>query len=237
MNGCIPEQEVQDVELHDLGEEKEEEMRHDVEDLLNPGVTRTSETANPHSCSEIVFWKCKLWMVITSAFLCLILVIIISLTFYSEIYIDDDEYLDFKSIANGNRHNFSGILKIHCANPDWLLSESAYHLLSENLSKRLTDVYNDSPALGHYFISAKVISLSDENKTAFFELEFSVPPESETEEFMKNRMSEMFVKNILRQNIYDQKEMYSAGATGCTYLTLDPTSLSVSSIQAMNTDG
>ncbi|KAL8190761.1 UNVERIFIED_CONTAM: hypothetical protein K2H54_060647 [Gekko kuhli] len=79
--------------------------------------------------------------------------------------------------------------------------------------------------------------LSDENKTAFFELEFSVPPESETEEFMKNRMSEMFVKNILRQNIYDHKEIYGVDATGCTYLTLDPTSLSVSSIQAINTDG
>ncbi|XP_015261446.1 PREDICTED: TPA-induced transmembrane protein [Gekko japonicus] len=237
MNGHIPEQEVQDVELHDLEEEKEEESRLDAECPLNPEVTRTSETANPRACSEIVFWKCKLWMIITSVLLCLILVIIISLTFYSEIYIDEDGYWDLESIANGNRHNFSGILNIHCANPDWLLSESAYHLLSENLSKRLTDVYSDSPALGRYFISAKVISLSGENKTAFFELEFSVPPESATEEFMKNRMSEMFVKNILRQNIYDRKEIYGVDVTGCTYLTLDPTSLSVSLIQAINTDG
>ncbi|KAL8190762.1 UNVERIFIED_CONTAM: hypothetical protein K2H54_060649 [Gekko kuhli] len=81
-------------------------------------------------------------------------------SFNAEIYIDENGYWDFESIANGNRHNFSGILNIHCANPDWLLSESAYHLLSENLSKRLTDVYNDSPALGRYFISAKVISVS-----------------------------------------------------------------------------
>nr|XP_056714356.1 TPA-induced transmembrane protein [Euleptes europaea] len=235
MNGYFPEQEVQDIELHDIGEEKEEESRPGVEEPLNPGVTRTSETANPHSCLEIVFWKCKLWMVITSVFLCLILVIIISLKFYSEIYIDEDEYWDLQTIANGDHHNFSGILKIHCANPDWLLSESAYQILSENLSKRLTDVYNHSPALGRYFISAEVISFSDENKTASFELGFSVPPE--TEEFMKNRMSETFVKNVLRQNIYDQKEIYGIVITGCTDLMLDPTSLSVSSIQAINTDG
>lgn len=237
MNGRVPEQEVQDIELHDVGEEKEEESQLDVEDPLNPEVTRTPETDNAHSCSEIVFWKCKLWMVITSAFLCLILVIIISLTLYSEIYIDEDEYWDLESIASGNRYNFSGVLTIHCVNPHWLLSESAYQLLSENLSKRLTDLYSDSPALGQYFISAKVISLSDKNKTASFELEFSVPPEFETEEFMKNRMSENFVKNILRQNIYDQKEMYGVDVTGCSSLTLDPTSLSVSSIQAIHADG
>ncbi|XP_077198307.1 TPA-induced transmembrane protein isoform X2 [Paroedura picta] len=228
MNGCVPEQEVQDVELQNLEEEKQEESRPDEENPLNPRDTRNSETTEP--CLEIVFWKCKLWMILTSAFLCLILVIIISLTLYSVVYIDEDEYWDLESIANGSRQNFTGMLKIHCANPDWLLSESAYHLLSENLSKRLADVYNNSPALGRYFISAKVISLSYENKTAFFELEFSVPPECETEEFMKNRMSEMFVKNILRQNIYDRKEMYGVDVTGCTYLTLDPTSLSVLSI-------
>ncbi|XP_054829685.1 TPA-induced transmembrane protein [Eublepharis macularius] len=235
MNGQVPEQEVENMELCDLREEKEEESGPGVDEPLNHGVTRISETATSRSCSEIIFWKCKLWMVITSAFLLLILVIIISLIFYSEIYIDEDEYWDLKSIANGNHHNFSGILKIQCVSSDWILSEPAYHLLSENLSKRLTDVYNYSPALRRYFISAEVISFSDENKTVSFELEFSVPPE--TEEFMKYVMSETFVKDVLRQNIYDQEEIYGVDVTGCTHLTLDPTSLSVSSIQAINTDG
>ncbi|XP_048350396.1 TPA-induced transmembrane protein isoform X1 [Sphaerodactylus townsendi] len=228
MNGYFPEQDVHDLlELHDLGENTEEESRSPaIEEPLNAGIPRTSEPATLCSCSEIVFWKCKLWMVIASVFLCLILVIIISLTFYSVIYTDEDEYWDLNSIVNGNHHNFSGILKIHCTNPDWLLSETVYQLLSENLSKRLTDLYSNSPALGRYFIYAEVISFSDENKTASFELGFSVPAESEG--FMKSRMSETFVKNVLRQNIYDQEKIYDIDITDCTDLTLDPTSLSVS---------
>lgn len=45
MNGHVPEQEVQDVELRDLGEEKEEGSRPDVEDPLNPEVTKASEVS------------------------------------------------------------------------------------------------------------------------------------------------------------------------------------------------
>lgn len=45
MNGRVPEQEVQDIELHDVGEEKEEESQLDVEDPLNPEVTRTPEVS------------------------------------------------------------------------------------------------------------------------------------------------------------------------------------------------
>lgn len=59
-------------------------------------------------------------------------------SFNLEIYIDEDEYWDLESIASGNRYNFSGVLTIHCVNPHWLLSESAYQLLSENLSKRVS---------------------------------------------------------------------------------------------------
>lgn len=51
------------------------------------------------------------------------------------VYIDEDEYWDPKLIANGHHHNFSGMIKINCANPDQLLSESTSNLFSEHLSK------------------------------------------------------------------------------------------------------
>ncbi|XP_066477372.1 TPA-induced transmembrane protein [Tiliqua scincoides] len=182
------------------------------------------ETANVTSCSEIVFWKCKLWMVITSMFVLLIIVIILSLTFHSVVYIDEDEYWDPELIASGHHHNFSGTIKINCANPDQLLSESASNLVSEHLSKMLTDVYSDSPALGRYFISAEVIPVRYGNKTAAsYQLCFSVPPE--TEDFMRYQMSKEFVMNVLRQNIYDQEGMYGLDVPGCINMTLDPTSL------------
>ncbi|KAJ6662713.1 hypothetical protein lerEdw1_011353 [Lerista edwardsae] len=157
MNGHIAETEPQAIELPELHRENV----RDLTEPLNPTtINSDQEKANLTSCSEIVFWKCKLWMVITSMFILLIIVIILSLTFHSVIYIDEDEHWDPELIANGHRHNFSGIIKIHCANPNQQqLSESASNLFSEHLSKMLTDVYSDSPALGQYFLSAEVIPI------------------------------------------------------------------------------
>ncbi|XP_033002615.1 TPA-induced transmembrane protein isoform X1 [Lacerta agilis] len=212
-------------ETIDLPTLSNEEREHEP---LNPEA-HNETTAYFKSCFEIVFWKCKLWMILTSAFLVLILMTILSLVFYSGVYIDEDDYWDPESIANGSFHNFTGILKIHCTNPDLELSESAFKLIFENLSKRLTDVYSHSPALGRYFVMAEVVSFSKENNSASYLLWFQVPPENE--EFMKSRMSEGFVMNILRQNIYDKEEMDGLNVPDCTNMTLDPTSLSVTQIQ------
>nr|XP_016848034.1 PREDICTED: TPA-induced transmembrane protein isoform X3 [Anolis carolinensis] len=238
MNGHVPQQE--DAEQIPLQLVSVERCTNDVpesNELLQPETCTpsTKKTATLKLCSKTVFWKCKLWMLITSIFLLLIVVTIIALTLHS-VYIDEDEYWDPESIANGNHHNFSGILNIHCENPEPLLSESTYNLLSENLHKRLTDIYSDSPALGRYFISAEVISISDGNNTASYHLWFSVP-QDETEEFMKYRMGQTFVMNILRQNIYDQEEMYDLEVPECTNLRLDPTSLLLTQIQPVNTKG
>ncbi|NXQ53292.1 TTMP protein, partial [Anthoscopus minutus] len=65
----------------------------------------------------------------------------------------------------------------------------------------LTEVYSSSPALGRYFRSAQVISFSHESSTVIYQLVFSVPPS--TEGFMENSMNPDFIRNILRQNIYD----------------------------------
>ncbi|XP_062982902.1 TPA-induced transmembrane protein [Elgaria multicarinata webbii] len=236
MNGRVPERDQQNIECDILlGGKREEESPPNLNDPLYPEAhTPHQNTRNLNSCSQIVFWKCKLWMVIISAFVVMILVIILSLVLYSEVYIDEDEYLDAELIASGIHHNFSGILNIRCANnSDPPLSASAYTLLSENLSKRLTDVYSDSPALGRYFISAEV-SFSDENNTASYHLCFSVP--AETEAFMKYRMSEEFLMNILRQNIYDQEEIHGQVIPECTNMTLDPTSISLTIMQAIDTE-
>ncbi|NWX87902.1 TTMP protein, partial [Nothoprocta pentlandii] len=67
----------------------------------------------------------------------------------------------------------------------------------------LTEVYSSSPALGRYFKSAQVMNFSNESATVFYQLEFSVPPS--TEGFMENVMNPEFIRNILRQNIYDEE--------------------------------
>ncbi|NXX81804.1 TTMP protein, partial [Urocolius indicus] len=66
----------------------------------------------------------------------------------------------------------------------------------------LTDVYRSSPALGRYFRSAQAAYFRNESSTVFYQLEFSVPPS--TEEFMKNTMNPDFIRNVLRQSIYDE---------------------------------
>ncbi|XP_042298852.1 TPA-induced transmembrane protein-like [Sceloporus undulatus] len=238
MNGHVPQQEdAQDIPLQQVGEERSGDDVPESNELLQPNIFQPNKKkALLKSCSEIVFWKCRLWMLVTSIFLLLIAVTIITLSVSSAVYIDEDEYWDPELIASGNHHNFSGIVKIHCVNPELLLSESTYNLLSENLHKRLLDVYRDSPALGRYFISAEVISISDGNNTAAYHLCFSVP-QDETREFMKYRMNQNFVMNILRQNIYDQEELYGLDVPECINLTLDPTSLSLTQIQPINTEG
>ncbi|NWW89853.1 TTMP protein, partial [Rhynochetos jubatus] len=67
----------------------------------------------------------------------------------------------------------------------------------------LTDVYSSSPALGRYFRSAQVVYFRNDNSTVVYQLEFSVPPS--TEGFMEHTMNPDFIKNVLRQNIYDEE--------------------------------
>ncbi|XP_060129657.1 TPA-induced transmembrane protein isoform X2 [Zootoca vivipara] len=123
-------------ETIDLTTLSNEEREHEP---LNPEAhNETSAYFKP--CSKTVFWKCKLWMILTSAFLVLTLVTILSLVFYSAVYIDEDDYWDPESIAKSSLHNFTGILKIRCTNSDLQLSESALKLISENLTKRVYTV-------------------------------------------------------------------------------------------------
>ncbi|XP_070606247.1 TPA-induced transmembrane protein [Erythrolamprus reginae] len=219
--GFVPAQNQPGIELR----RKDEERGEESELLQEKAPPAAAETRSLKSCSSVIFWKCKLWMVITSVFLVLILVIALSLILYSVVYIDEDEYWDPELLANGKQHNFSGIVNIKCPNHNMLLSESAYDVFSKSLNKRLNDVYSYSPALGRYFISSEVISFSGENNTASYYLQFLVPPEST--DFMKYRMSKEFIMNILRQNIYDKQNMPDLDIPECPDIILDPSSVTI----------
>ncbi|XP_051483580.1 TPA-induced transmembrane protein isoform X2 [Apus apus] len=195
----------QEHEIIELNEDHVEENEADHDKPLN--IETRKESDHWKSCGNVVFWRCKLWMVITTVFLVFFLVILISLILYSNVYTDEDDYWDPDALLNsGNFRNFSGTLELMCHLP---------HLLSEDIiTNRLTDVYSSSPALGRYF--------SNESSTVFYQLKFSVPPS--TEGFMENTMNPDFIRNVLRQNIYDEDD---PGTSECNRLMLDPTSLTL----------
>ncbi|XP_009886810.1 PREDICTED: TPA-induced transmembrane protein [Charadrius vociferus] len=206
----------QEHEVIELQEDND--MEENDADHGNPLNARTRKVQDHwKSCGNIVFWKCKLWMVITTIFLVFFLVILISLILYSNVYTDEDDYWDSDALLNsGIYRNFSGTLELMCGLPQ---------LFAEDITKRLTDVYSSSPALGRYFRSAQVVYFSNESSIVSYQLEFSVPPS--TEGFMENTMNPDFIRNVLRQNIYDEDDAFNPGTSECNRLKLDPTSLTL----------
>uniref|UniRef100_A0A8C2U213 TPA-induced transmembrane protein n=1 Tax=Coturnix japonica TaxID=93934 RepID=A0A8C2U213_COTJA len=137
-----------------------EESTADHKKPLNSQVPTTSKERDQwKSCRKTIFWRCKLWMVLTTIFVGLFLVILISLALYSNVYTDEDDYWYSDTLLQ-NYHNFSGKFNLLCGLP---------HLFSEDITKRITDVYSSSPALGRYFRSAKVDYSSNESSTVFYQ--------------------------------------------------------------------
>ncbi|XP_006155201.1 TPA-induced transmembrane protein isoform X2 [Tupaia chinensis] len=161
------------------------------------------------ACNKNLFGKCKLWMVITSIFLGLILVIVISLSLIGVTYIDEDENEILELSSN---KTFLVMLKIpeECVTEEGLL-----HLLT----KRLTDVYSASPSLSRYFTAVEVVDFSGENATVTYYLQFGIP--SGDDNFLKYMMSEELVLSILLQDFHDQH------VPGCERLGLDPEALTI----------
>ncbi|XP_053076817.1 TPA-induced transmembrane protein isoform X3 [Acinonyx jubatus] len=98
------------------------------------------------SCNKKLIGKCKLWMVIASVFLGLIVVIIISICLIGATYIDEDENEILELSSN---KTFLVELKI----PEDCVTEEE---LPHQLRKRLTDVYSSSPSLSRYFTSVEI---------------------------------------------------------------------------------
>ncbi|XP_061049054.1 TPA-induced transmembrane protein [Eubalaena glacialis] len=160
-----------------------------------------------NSCNKNLVGKCKLWMVLASVFLGLVIVIIISLCLTGVTYVDEDENEILELSSN---KTFLVMLKI----PEDCVTEEK---LPDLLTKRLTDVYSSSPALSRYFTSVEIIDFSGENATITYHLHFGFP--SKDHNFMKYVMSEELVLGVLQQDFHDQN------VSGCETLGLDPASL------------
>ncbi|XP_011788166.1 PREDICTED: TPA-induced transmembrane protein [Colobus angolensis palliatus] len=159
------------------------------------------------SCNKNVVGRCKLWMVITSVFLGLIVVIVTGLCLSGVTYVDEDENEILELSSN---KTFLVMLKI----PEECVAEEE---LPHLLTGKLTDVYSTSPSLSRYFTSVEIVDFSGENATVTYHLQFGVP--SDDENVMKYMMSEELVLGILLQDFHDEN------IPGCESLGLDPASL------------
>ncbi|XP_016055693.1 PREDICTED: TPA-induced transmembrane protein isoform X2 [Miniopterus natalensis] len=145
-------------------------------------------------------------MAITSIFLGLFVVIIISLCLFGA-YVDEDENEILELSSN---KTFLLMLKI----PEECVTDEE---LPRLLTKRLTDVYSSSPSLSRYFTSVEAMDFREENATITYHLQFEVP--SKDDNFLKYMMSEELVLGILLQDFHDQN------MSACEALGLDPESL------------
>ncbi|XP_075819904.1 TPA-induced transmembrane protein isoform X1 [Microtus pennsylvanicus] len=203
----------EELELSTLELEREQEEQTPLSVQIQPSSAESPNPAqtdkeSPWSpCNKTVFGRCKLWMVIVTIFLCFVVVITISLCLIGVTYIDEDEN-EIPELSSNK--TFFVMLKIpeECAN-----EEDLPHLLT----KRLTDVYTQSPSLSRYFTSADIVDFSVENATVTYHLQFGVPAEDDG--FMEFMMSEELVLGIVRQNFHDKN------LSSCESLGQDPESL------------
>ncbi|XP_068925933.1 TPA-induced transmembrane protein isoform X2 [Petaurus breviceps papuanus] len=205
------------IELSEL--ERNFEEAEPLNGTLQPEIRLQVENPEPAQarlqkqrtfCNKPEKGKCKLWMAIVF-FISLIVVIFISLIIHEASYRDEDENEILELASN---KTFLLTLKI----PEECMTEE--DTLSNELSKRLTNVYSSSPALSRYFASLETGDSRSDNSTMEYHIHFAVP--SEDDIFMKYMMSEELVLGILRQDFHDQS------VSGCETLGTDPTSLSLS---------
>ncbi|XP_002917376.4 TPA-induced transmembrane protein [Ailuropoda melanoleuca] len=204
----------EDLELLTLGGQPEEQKPFNGTVQVIPlsveeePLPAQANKENPwSSCNKKLVGKCKLWMVIASVFLGLVVIIIVSLCLIGVTYIDEDanEILELSS-----NKTFLVMLKV----PEECITEKELpHLLTE----RLTYVYTSSPSLSRYFTSVEMTDFSGENATIAYELRFGVP--SEDDGFMRYMMSEELVRGVLLQHLHEQ------GVSGCEAVGRDPASL------------
>ncbi|OCT91940.1 TPA-induced transmembrane protein [Xenopus laevis] len=161
--------------------------------------TNTEQKQKKTKCTEEIWRKYKLPIVLIGIFLLLCLVIIISLVVYKYNYVDEDEYQDVVLNMEKSMYTFTGSLTIKdsCVEP--------LRINEATLQQRIEKVYSVSPALRPYFVSAEVNDLLiGENTSVILKLNFSMPSANQNER--KNKMSKEFVGGILRQDIYDEEK-------------------------------
>ncbi|XP_007945632.2 TPA-induced transmembrane protein [Orycteropus afer afer] len=168
-----------------------------------PSLAQATKQNPWSSCNKNLVGKCKLWMVIASIFVGLIIVVIISLCLLGVVMVER------ASLSWGTPDGDSASVGIWV---ELALSSTPNHRM------RLTDVYSSSPSLSRYFTSIEIADFSGDNATVTYHLQFGVP--SEDDGFMKYMMNEELVLGILLQDIHDQN------ISSCETLGLDPTSFS-----------
>ncbi|XP_075051825.1 TPA-induced transmembrane protein [Mixophyes fleayi] len=142
-------------------------------------------------CNKNIIKKPKIWIALI--FLLLIIVTIISLVLYSNVYIDEDEKQS-ADLQSNNTCRFTGFLNVtdSCLWDSWISNETSFQ-------RRITNVYRMSPSLQYYFIAAAVeFNSGGENKSAIIQLNFSHPSNAR-----KYPISTELVTGVLRQDMYD----------------------------------
>ncbi|KAM5181330.1 TPA-induced transmembrane protein isoform 2-T2 [Mantella aurantiaca] len=145
----------------------------------------------PKSHKKNFFKKPKFWIPII--FLLFVLVTIISLVLYSNVYEDEDEK-HFISSRTNNTCTFTGLLNLTnpCLWAFWEKNEKTFQ-------DRIYNVYEKSPSLQYYFIDASIdYNSTNKNKSAIIKLEFTSP--SKNSEYS---ISTELVEGILRQDLYE----------------------------------
>ncbi|XP_057553856.1 TPA-induced transmembrane protein isoform X2 [Hippopotamus amphibius kiboko] len=213
MEGAGPPSPGDELELSEIQEQPEEQAPlngavQGIHSSVGESCPVQADKESPwSSCNKNLIGKCKLWMVLASVLLGLIMVISISLCLTGVTYVDEDENEILELLSN---KTFLVMLKI----PEECVTEEK---LPDLLTKRLTDVYRSSPALSRFFTSVEILDFSGENATITYHLQFGVP--SEDHSFMKYVMNEELVLGVLRQDFHDQN------VSGCETLGRDPASL------------
>ncbi|XP_047421555.1 TPA-induced transmembrane protein [Sciurus carolinensis] len=213
MEGADPSSPGEELELSVLQEPPEEQrpLNGALQVLPasadDPSPAQAKKESPWSSCNKNLVGKCKLWMVITSVFLGLIIVIILGLCLSGVTYVDEDEN---EIIELSSNKTFFIMLKIP---EECITEEDLPHLLT----KRLADVYSKSPSLSRYFTSVERVDFSGENATATYHLQFGVPWDDDN--FLKYMMSAELLLGVLLQDFHDKSVPH------CESLGLDPASL------------
>ncbi|XP_044144056.1 TPA-induced transmembrane protein [Bufo gargarizans] len=152
----------------------------------------------PKKCRNKILKNPKFWIVLT--FVLAILVTIISLILYSNIYTDQDEQ-NLTNFSSDSTCSYTGFVNLTnpCLWHSWIKNETLFQ-------ERITSVYSMSPFLKYFFIAARVNYTTVEDKSAVIHLDFTRPSKS-----MKYLISTELVEGILRQDMYNLEKSTCQG--------------------------
>lgn len=128
----------------------------------------------------------------------------LSLWWWTVIHEDVDEKYDPASFVVPLYFNGSLQLPFQTYSAELLSSMSNQsQTLSTELQKKLSDLYNSSPALGRYFSRAEIQAFRNGSVVAQYRLMFLMPKQHD--ELNRFILSREMVYNVLRQHLYDQE--------------------------------